>query len=354
MKTKIVRINSDQKGLDKKQIQEELNALAQIIKEGGLVAIPTETVYGLAADGLNPKAIAKIFEAKNRPMDNPLILHLSQIEDIHPLVEDVESEILGKLDALWPGPLTVVFKKSHLVPKEISAGLNTVAIRIPAKKLTRDFIKACGVPLAAPSANLSTKPSPTDAASVLEDLDGIIDAVLDGGPTNIGLESTVLDLTAGQAKILRPGYFTREMLSAYWPEVDYDLALKNSQVIPKSPGQKYKHYAPNAKVRVYVGEAEAFSKKADELIKNTDQKIGLMLFDEDQPSEQAYETFSLGSMAALDTMAARLFSGLRYMDQKGVDLILVHGVKEEGFGLSIMNRLKKAASGNVYNLGGNE
>lgn len=344
MKTKVYKI--DENNID----YEKLEELALIIKNKGLVAIPTETVYGLAANGLDQEAVKKIFVAKNRPMDNPLILHISDLDQIDQLVVGISHEDRKVLEELWPGPLTVVLKKSDIIPDGVSAGLDTVAIRLPAKKIAREFIKLCGLPLAAPSANLSTKPSPTNAQDVLEDMEGRIDAIIDGGSCNIGLESTVIDLSESRPSILRPGYYTREMLSKFWPDIDYDLALKKSDEIPKSPGQKYKHYAPKARVEVYIGDQEKFAKKLDDIIKNRDNKVGLMIFEEDKNLPHADHVIRMGSIDDLDQMANILFSALREMDHEGMDLVVVHGVKEESFGISIMNRLKKAASGNVYEL----
>lgn len=344
MQTRIVKI--DEENIDKNLLKD----LANIIKEKGLVAIPTETVYGLACDGLNQEAIEKVFKAKKRPMDNPLILHIAEIDDIFPLIKNIKENDLEIVKNLWPGPLTIILKKSQIIPQGVSAGLDTVAIRMPKKNLTREFIKACGVPLAAPSANLSTKPSPTNAKDVYEDMKGRIEAIIDGGSSNIGLESTVVDLSEDRPTILRPGFFTKQMLSKFWPNIDYDLALKNSKQIPKSPGQKYKHYAPKAKVEVYIGSSQKFKKKLDDILKNRDNKIGIMIFNEDGYFDKADYIINMGSINDLDKMASILFTALREMDHEGMDVVIVHGVFEEGFGLSIMNRLKKAASGNVYKL----
>lgn len=344
MKTKIIRIDEENIDIN------ELLKLANIIKKGGLIAIPTETVYGLAANGLDGLAVSKIFAAKNRPMDNPLILHISTMNEIYSLTRGVKEEDTEKLSHLWPGPLTVVLNKSDKVPFEVSCGLDTVAIRMPSKELTRTFIELCQTPLAAPSANLSTKPSPTTADEVFEDMDGKIDAIIDGGKSSIGLESTVLDLTSSPATILRPGYYTKEMLEEYWPGVDYDLALKNEKQIPKSPGQKYKHYAPKAEVVVYIGDREHFTRKVNELLEVRGKTIGVMAFEEDGTFEKADFTIDMGSKEDLTKMGNILFSSLRDMDHEKIDLVIVHGVEEESYGLSIMNRLKKSASGRVYYL----
>lgn len=326
--------------------KENLIEASKIIKNGGLVAIPTETVYGLAADGLNSKAIKKIFDAKNRPMDNPLILHISKIDEIYRLVKEVEKKHLEILSKLWPGPLTVILKKSEIIPDEVSAGLDTVAIRMPKLDITRAFIYLCETPLAAPSANLSTKPSPTNAHDVFEDMDGRIDAIIDGGSSDIGIESTVLDLSQDVPKILRPGFYTKEYLEQYFEKVEMDIAVLKEGETPKSPGQKYKHYAPNAKVIVLLGDDEAFRREVKSIL-STEKNVGIMTFDNDKGQYDNENTIYMGSQKDLSTMAKILFKSFRKMDENSVELIVVRGVEEKGLGLSIMNRLKKAASNNV-------
>ncbi|MGY3776444.1 L-threonylcarbamoyladenylate synthase [Helcococcus sueciensis] len=335
MKTKI--FNTD---------KENLIEAADIIKNGGLVAIPTETVYGLAADGLNKKAIRKIFEAKNRPMDNPLILHISRIDEIHRLIKEIDKKHLEILSKLWPGPLTVILKKSEIIPDEISAGLDTVAIRMPRLDITRAFIYLCGTPLAAPSANLSTKPSPTNAQDVFEDMDGRIDAIIDGGASDIGIESTVLDLSQDIPKILRPGFYTKEYLEQYFEKIEIDNAILKEGEVPKSPGQKYKHYAPNAKVIVLMGDDDSFRKEVKNIL-SSQKNVGIMTFDNDRDQYDNENIIYMGSKNNLSTMAKILFKSFRKMDENGVELIVVRGVEEKGLGLSIMNRLKKAASNNI-------
>lgn len=339
MKTKIFDLKG---GMDLKQ----LNMAAELIKKGELVAIPTETVYGLAADGLNPKAIRKIFKAKQRPMDNPLILHISKMEDLEYLAKNIKKEDIERLETLWPGPLTIVVEKNEIIPDEITAGLSSVAIRMPGHEITRKFIDYCETPLAAPSANLSTKPSPTNANSVLEDLNGVISGVIDAGDSDIGIESTVLDLTGGIPKILRPGYYTKELLETYWERVDIDEALSDSSKTPKSPGQKYKHYAPNTPVMVLIGEGKSFVEEIENTI-SQNKKIGLMIFEEYIEKFENLDIISIGNKSNLRTMAKVLFDALRTLDKKGLDLIVVQGVEKTGLGLSIMNRLEKSASGNV-------
>ncbi len=335
MKTKI--FNTD---------KENLIEAADIIKNGGLVAIPTETVYGLAADGLNKKAIRKIFEAKNRPMDNPLILHISRIDEIHRLIKEIDKNHLEILSKFWPGPLTVILKKSEIIPDEVSAGLDTVAIRMPKLDITRAFIYLCGTPLAAPSANLSTKPSPTNAHDVFEDMNGRIDAIIDGGASDIGIESTVLDLSQDIPKILRPGFYTKEYLEQYFEKVEIDNAILKEGEVPKSPGQKYKHYAPNAKVIVLMGDDDSFRKEVNNIL-SLQKNVGIMTFDNDKNQYDNENIIYMGSKNNLSTMAKILFKSFRKMDENGVELIVVRGVEEKGLGLSIMNRLKKAASNNI-------
>lgn len=328
----------------------KLNQAVNIIKDGGLVAIPTETVYGLAANGLNGEAVGKIFKAKNRPNDNPLILHISNLEEIYTLSKNISSKDIEILEKIWPGPLTVVVQKSELIPNEITAGLKSVAIRIPNNELTRKFINLCGVPLAAPSANLSTKPSPTSAKSVLEDMDGKIDAIIDGGESNIGIESTVLDLTSDIPKILRPGFYTKEMLEKYWEKVEYDLAINDEKKVPKSPGQKYKHYAPDTEVLVLIGDDDAVYIEIEKLLMEN-KKIGLMLFETDRENFKEEENIIyMGSKEQLSEMGRILFDALRKLDKQNLDKIVVRGVEEEGYGLSIMNRLKKSSSNNIRRL----
>lgn len=341
MKTKIFDFRNNQN-------YENLREATEIIKNGGLVAIPTETVYGLGGDGLNGESCRKIFEAKNRPMDNPLILHISDISELKRLTRDVKESDLEILNKLWPGPLTIILKKSKIIPNEVTAGLDTVAIRMPNKEITREFIKLCETPIAAPSANLSTKPSPTSAKSVLEDMDGRIDAVIDGGDCEIGIESTVLDLTEEYPKILRPGYYTKEKLEKFWKIVYIDEGLNNINLTPKSPGQKYKHYAPNAEVQVLIGDDENFRKAVKKILsKNQDKKIGLMIFENDKGKFENENIIYMGNQNDLSYMGKILFDSLRKMDENSVELVVIRGVEEKGYGLSIMNRLKKSASQNV-------
>lgn len=317
-----------------------------------LVAIPTETVYGLGANGLSSNACEKIFEAKNRPKDNPLILHISDYEMMEQLVYGLDEETKNFLNNFWPGPLTVVMNKKEIVPNIVSCGLETVAIRMPQSEITRKIIKTCGVPISAPSANISGRPSPTRANDVFFDMNGKIPLIVDGGESNIGIESTVLDITKKPFTILRPGFYTKEDFLKFQDEIKIDVALLNENEKPKAPGQKYKHYAPKAEVLVLVSQSrEKNAEKISEILKEKkDKKIGIFKFDETKLKEKNEPTLSLGSEKKLEEMSKKLFTGLREFDQLGVDLIIVEGCSEEKLGFSIMNRLKKSANGNVMYL----
>lgn len=341
MKTEILKI--DRKNINKAYIKKA----ADLIKEGALVAFPTETVYGLGADGLNNEACKKIFKAKGRPADNPLILHISHISMLDNLVEEI-SESHRKLFDLWPGPMTLIFKKSRLIPEAVTAGGNTVAIRFPSDEIARALISEANTPIAAPSANISGRPSPTKADDVYQDMDGIIPLIIDGGESNIGIESTVIDLSGESPTILRPGYYTYEFLKEILPDMRLDDSLVDSTKIPKSPGQKYKHYAPKAKLRVFIGEnVPDYLLNLAEECKSQGKKVGILAFEEDKGKFASYPYISLGSRRDLSTMSHVLFSSLRQMDRLEVDIILAEGVRENHLGKSIMNRMKKAAANDV-------
>ncbi|MDO4594675.1 MAG: L-threonylcarbamoyladenylate synthase [Tissierellia bacterium] len=342
MKTKVFKI--DRENLSK----ELLEKASSYILNDGLVAMPTETVYGLSANGLSDNACHKIFKAKNRPSDNPLILHISKLEQLYSLVEDIPEDINDLMKNLWPGPMTLIFKKSKLIPDTVCAKGDTVAIRMPEDIIAREFITMCNKPLAAPSANISGRPSPTNAEDVYYDMNGKIDAIIDGGNCKIGIESTVIDVSQKPYTILRPGFYTYEFLKTYIEDIKLDDSLVDPNKIPKSPGQKYKHYAPKAKMEVYVGQS-AIS-KIKNILENTDKKVGLLLFDDAIDQFKDYEVISLGDRNDLLQMSHRLFTALRILDRKNVDLILAEGVYDKELGKSIMNRMKKSASGNVHYL----
>lgn len=336
--------------IDENNIDENiLYKAAELINDGQLVAFPTETVYGLGADGLNAQACKKIFKAKGRPSDNPLILHISDKSMLYNLSDDITDDAKKIMDICWPGPLTMILKKSSKVPDIVSAGLDTVAIRMPKNKISLKLIELSNTPIAAPSANISGRPSPTRASDVMHDMENRISMIIDGGDAQIGIESTVIDLSEDIPTILRPGFFTYEYLKNILPNIRLDDALIDEKSIPKSPGQKYKHYAPEAKVEVYVGNkaCEKMLEKANQY-ENQDLKVGILTFDESIEKFKDYYTLSLGNKDDLSTMSHVLFTYLRKMDSKEIDIIIAEGVEDNNLGKSIMNRMKKSASGNIY------
>ena len=349
IKTELIEINNQ--NLDGELIYKA----AEIIKTGGLVAFPTETVYGLGANGLNPEAVKKIFYAKGRPQDNPLILHVYNSSQVIQLAEGISKEVEELMNSFWPGPLTILFKKSNLVPDIITSGLDTVAIRMPNNPIALKLIELSQTPIAAPSANTSGKPSPTSAGHVIEDLWGKIDLVIDGGSTGIGVESTVLDMSGKKPTILRPGGITLEDLKKIIPNVEEDIAIiqGNENIVPKSPGQKYRHYAPKAEMIVYNGELEnmvdAINFQARKYIEEG-KSVGIMATDETIDEYNTEIVVSLGNRKEKHTIAHNLFNTIRLLDNKGVDIILAEGVEPTEIGSAIMNRLHKAAAGRIINV----
>lgn len=400
MKTEVLKI--DIHNIDK----EKINYAAETLKSGGLVAFPTETVYGLGANALQKEAIHKIYKAKGRPSDNPLIVHIADMASLDNLV--IEKPSLWELLAheFWPGPLTMIFKKSSMIPDEITAGLNTVAIRMPSHPIAIALIKASGLPIAAPSANSSGRSSPTLASHVYEDLNGKIDLIIDGGSTDVGLESTVLDITSTPPIILRPGGVTLEQLRSIKHDISLDPALisdsdsalvsrtslipdnnikggsdtkKNFQsdfnndfnnyfkdslkdpsvdFIPKSPGLKYKHYSPKAPLIIVDGDPDKIVNKINELVrekKNVEKRIGILAteqtkgyyIDENINKNNNVIVMSLGDRNHPEEIASNLFSSFREMDEQKVDIIFSEGININGIGLAIMNRMKKAAGFNI-------
>ncbi|KJF25886.1 L-threonylcarbamoyladenylate synthase [Clostridium aceticum] len=327
--------------------EEEMRKAAEILKKNGTVAFPTETVYGLGANALSQEAVEKIFQAKGRPSDNPLIVHIAKVEDIKSLVKQVPMEAEAVMRAFWPGPLTIVLEKTEILPESITAGLSTVAIRMPAHPIAAKLIEMAEVPVAAPSANISGRPSPTTGKHVLEDLKGRVDAIIIGGSCEVGVESTVLDMTGGVPTILRPGGITREMLLKVLDRVEVDTALKGEEgAVPKSPGMKYTHYAPKAQVYIVKGEEEGVSKKIKQLAneyKQQGKEVGIICFDETRRYYDKEVLKSMGSRNELKTVAANLFKVLRAFDETKVEVILAEAVEEVELGQAIMNRLTKAA-----------
>ncbi len=346
IKTQVIRIDKNNPETEKIQLA------AEVIKRGGVVAFPTETVYGLGANALDEKATQKIFIAKGRPQDNPLIVHISDVSDLDSLVKEVPERAKELMERFWPGPLTLIFKKSEIVPDRITGGLSTVAIRMPNHRIALELIKQSGLPIAAPSANTSGRPSPTNSHHVIEDLYGKIDMIIDGGDTGVGVESTVLDISAEIPTILRPGSITLEDLLEIFPQVDIDPAIENlsEKLKPKSPGQKYRHYSPKAKLTIIQGEVDKISEKLISLASKYEKqglKVGIMATKQTKNKYIKGNVLEVGDRDNPETIAANLFRVLREFDKIGVDIILAEGIEEKGIGRAIMNRMKKAAGGDV-------
>lgn len=321
---------------------------AEIIKNGGTVAIPTETVYGLGANALDISAIAKIFAAKNRPTDNPIIVHISSFEQLNQVASDVPKNAFNLMNQFWPGPLTIILKKSLLVPYITTGKLDTVAVRMPLNNIALELIEVANVPIAAPSSNTSGKPSPTTAMHVYNDLNGKIDAIIDGGSTSIGVESTVIDLTQNPPIILRPGPISFNQIADVIGKVDIGYSDKVSyDKIVRSPGMKYTHYSPNAEVILIEGSHKNVLEHIRSLYMdytNQNKKVGLLMTDNSLLNLTANH-FYLGSIEETSIIAANLFKGLRLLDDMYVDIILADGsFLQEGVGIAAMNRLKKAAT----------
>ncbi|WP_270180639.1 L-threonylcarbamoyladenylate synthase [Alkalihalobacillus sp. CinArs1] len=319
---------------------------AEVLKQNEVVAFPTETVYGLGGNALSEQAVAKIFEAKGRPADNPLIVHVASRPHVEKLVPEIPSEAAQLMDAFWPGPLTIVLRGGKGVATNVTAGLDTVAIRMPDHPVALALLEAADIPLAAPSANLSGKPSPTTAAHVIHDLTGRVAGVVDGGATGVGLESTVVDCSGDTITILRPGGITKEQLEEVVGHVEIDPALTDESHKPKSPGVKYKHYAPSAPVTLVDGTSSFLQAIVDKRRKQG-LKVGILATEESESGYLADVVIPCGSRSDLVTVANRLYDVLRNFDEAEVDEIYSEVFTEEGVGAAVMNRLSKAASGNV-------
>ncbi|MBQ7535131.1 MAG: threonylcarbamoyl-AMP synthase [Stomatobaculum sp.] len=355
MQTKIIRIE------DKAPVREELLLeAARILREGGLVAFPTETVYGLGGNALDAEASRKIYAAKGRPSDNPLIVHIACMEELAPLVEEISESAKRLADAYWPGPMTLILKKSGMIPPETSGGLDTVAIRMPADPVAGALIRLAGVPVAAPSANTSGKPSPTTAEHVIEDMDGRVEVILDGGPVQVGVESTIVDLSGEHPVLLRPGAVTVPMLEKILGPVELDPVLTKPlgpDVHPKAPGMKYRHYAPRAEMILVESEAASAGENAADAGLRVVQEInllaekavkegkrpGILATDETAPLYRFGEVRSIGLRSDEASVARNLFAVLREFDSIGVDIIYSEAFPEDDLGLAIMNRMNKAA-----------
>ncbi|MGN9019057.1 L-threonylcarbamoyladenylate synthase [Lachnospiraceae bacterium HCP1S3_C3] len=333
--------------------REVMEEASQVLNRGGMVAFPTETVYGLGADALDEKASAKIYAAKGRPSDNPLIVHISDIEQLDKLVCEIPDNAKKLMDAFWPGPMTLIFKKSGLVPDGTTGGLDTVAVRMPNHKAALELIRTSGVAIAAPSANTSGRPSPTTAAHVADDLSGKIDMIIDGGAVGIGIESTIVDVTSEIPMVLRPGYITMEMLEKVVGKVGIDKAITgpvSPDVKPKAPGMKYKHYAPKAELTMFKGElknvVEHINNLTDKNVKSG-IKTGIIACEETKDMYKAGEVLSIGSRNNEDTIAHNLYGVLRKFDDMNVDVIYGETFEDNRLGQAIMNRLLKAAGYHV-------
>ena len=314
-----------------------MQAAATIIKNGGLVALPTETVYGLGANALDANAVKKIFAAKNRPMDNPLIVHLADASDLMRVAANIPPKAEKLINAFWPGALTIILPSNGVVPPETTGGLCSVAVRVPLNRVAREVIRMAGVPVAAPSANSSGKPSPTLAIHVKEDLDGKIDAIIDGGAATLGLESTVIDLT-GEPCLLRPGMITKEMIEDVIGAVNIGGIIDDTES-PKSPGMKYRHYAPKAPVFLFEPTIEAMH----EINKKANYKTGIFVSKQNAEIFRNGRIIVSGDLNDPKTIAANLFKALREFDFIGVNEIYAEIISDTGEGVAIMNRLQKAA-----------
>lgn len=335
------------KNVDKEESYSQIQQAADLLKKNKVVAFPTETVYGLGGNAKEDSAITKIFAAKGRPSDNPLIIHIAKRAQLNELVEKVPATAEKLMDAFWPGPLTIIFEKKQGMLSEIAtAGLSTVGIRMPDHAVALRIIEESGLPIAAPSANRSGKPSPTKASHVKEDLDSYIAGIVDGGPTGVGVESTVVDCTEETVVILRPGGITKQQLESVVGEVRMDQALINKEIKPKSPGMKYTHYAPNAPLFLVDGSKEKIQLLVEEE-KQKGHKVGILTTLENKDYYQADFIYACGKRADLSTVATELYDGLRSFDHKEIDIIFGEMFPAEGVGQAIMNRLMKAASHQV-------
>ncbi|WP_370571745.1 L-threonylcarbamoyladenylate synthase [Methanomethylovorans sp.] len=339
--TKVFKITSE-------NFSDVIRECAEIIRRGGTVAIPTETVYGLGANALDPIAVNRIFHAKGRPADNPLIVHVASVEQVEQLVIEIPPKALSLIEAFWPGPLTLILKRTAIVPDITTGGLDTVAVRMPADVVARELIRISDKPIAAPSANISGRPSPTSAAHVLHDLEGRIDAVIDAGSTCIGVESTVIDMSGGKPAVLRPGYVSEQKIEEIIGEVDigYSDHVTDVTDVVRSPGMKYTHYSPSATVLLLEGPHNLVLNKISEMYADftcRGARVGLLVTSTGL-SSLTNDIVYLGSKDEPEEVARNLFLGLRSLDERGVNIILADGsFTHEGVGAAVMNRLRKAS-----------
>lgn len=332
-----------------------ISEAGRIIRSGGLVAFPTETVYGLGADALNHTAASKIYEAKGRPSDNPLIVHIADIDSMYEIAADIPPEGKALAKKYWPGPLTMIFTKKDIVPAETTGGLDTVAIRFPSHPVAKALIAASGGYVAAPSANISGRPSPTTGEHVLEDMNGRIDMIIDSGYCDIGIESTIIDLSSGMPMMLRPGYVSEEDLRRVIGDVAKDPAVfgEDTSARPKAPGMKYRHYAPKGELLIVSGSREKVRSYIRSRIEEKPEgiRLGVLTFSEDASVfEGADLVEDIGRADDPDANAQRLYDSLRRCDAESVDVILSEEPKSGRLGAAIMNRLIKAAGHNIIHL----
>ncbi|MBQ9913713.1 MAG: threonylcarbamoyl-AMP synthase [Clostridia bacterium] len=338
METQIFRVTSEK--------DEAIDRAAEILKKGGIVAIPTETVYGLAGNALDGTVTDKIYAAKGRPSDNPLIVHISDLAQWAPLVSEIPEAALALAHKYWPGPLTVILPKSEIVPDEVSGGLSTVAVRMPSDEIARAIIEKSGVPLAAPSANTSGKPSPTSAKYVIEDLSGKVDAIVDAGDCSVGVESTVISLCETPPRLLRPGGITPEMLTEVLGEITVDDAVYNKLADGEraaSPGMKYKHYSPDAQVIIIKGSFGEYKRFIEE---NRTEKTVALCF-EGEEKELPVRAVTYGKRDDSSDQAKNIFDALRRVDELGADKVFARFPETDGVGLAVFNRLVRAAAFNI-------
>ena len=349
MKTEVVRLDRD--NID----HEAIKRAGDIIKKGGLVAFPTETVYGLGGDALNPESSKKIYAAKGRPSDNPLIVHIADMDHLSKIVDNIPEAAYKLADAFWPGPMTVIMNKSDDVPLATTGGLQTVAVRMPVDKIAMELIQESGGYIAAPSANRSGRPSPTSAEYCVEDLDGVVEMILDGGDVEIGLESSIIDLTEDVPMILRPGYITLEMFRDVLGRVEVDQTILSAQSkqAPKAPGMKYRHYAPKGDLTIVSGEEDSVvdyinSRAQDQMAKG--EKVGIIATDSTCSRYHADVIKDAGNRTDEHTVAHTLFRILREFDDENVTIMYSESFESVGIGQAIMNRLLKAAGHKIVYL----
>lgn len=348
MKTNFIKV--DKSDLYTPEGKEKLERAAELLREGEVVAFPTETVYGLGANGMDAEASVKIYEAKGRPSDNPLILHIAEFNQLDDIARDISEDAWKIMRAFWPGPMTIVLHKKDEVPMKTTGGLHTVAVRMPSHPVARELILQAGVPVAAPSANRSGRPSPTEAIHVMEDMEGRIPMILDGGRVGIGIESTIIDMTEEKPVILRPGFITPEMVEEVVSGVTIDPAILEGPISeglkPKAPGMMYRHYAPLGDMWLVEGEMESVVAKINEMTEAQQQlgyKVAVIGTDENIDYYKADIVRSMGSRKDPAAIGARLYGTLREMDQLGVQIIYGESYGEEEFFGAIRNRILKAA-----------